>query len=94
MGYSGPESRARLEGFDVRDRNAVSSGRNSDSSRCLYVVFVGVWAARDMKGINSVRMGTGRGESEADAAFSSSSRYISDRCKVSPVGTRTSVGLG
>ena len=84
VGYSRPEARGR---------NPASNGLNNDSSRCLYVVFVGVWAARDMKGDNNARMGTGTGESEADTAFSNSSRYISARWKVRPAGTRTSAGL-
>lgn len=46
-----------------------------------------------MKGDNNARMGTGMGESEADTAFSNSSRYISARWKVRLAGTRTSVGL-
>lgn len=78
----------------MRGRNAASNGLNNDSSRCLYVVFVGVCAAKDMNGDKSARIGTGTGKSEADRAFSSSSRYTSARWKVRPVGTRTSAELG
>lgn len=85
VGYSRP---------DTPGHKPVSNGLNRNSSRCLYVVFACVWAARDKKGDNNARMGTGAGESGVDKAFSSSSRYISARWWVRPVGTRTSARLG